>query len=285
MRIFTKNFWLYFFFCLIFNQDSFTQSDYKYCSPKNYWQYTNHFCFTEQTLFERKFSENVINFSGKLYYQELFNKHGYWTPSNDLYREENGKVFMYNSKGDELIMDTNLNVGDSIVSLSKYNKYITSIDEIKLIDGSYRKRFSVSQKCPSGNLYNVWVDGVGFLYDNTYLGCILPSVDCPYFVSCFFYENEAIFSRYNSCFYHENNNIRDARVEVFYNNYSNSLIVESPFKFEINIFLLNVAGYSSANFKAKDYTEFSSEHLPSGVYFYLIYIKDIGEIKGKFVKY
>jgi len=188
------------------NNESHT---HKTISPENNWtSYTYNLWSGNNNLKPRqhRFHNDSVEVDGKWYFQLQ------WTRSQEdenwnnleLYREENGKIFVYAWGAESLLMDFNVEEGE-VLSIyqplgSWTNHYsVVSVDSIELLDGSLRKRVVLG--CYDEDFgYYYWVEGIGSLNQNFFL--VHCAVDIPHNpILCFYQNGEMIYSNehYDEC--------------------------------------------------------------------------------------
>jgi len=85
-----------------------------------------------------------------------------------------------NWQTEKLLYDFNAGVGDTILyGVEGFDWTVSSIDSVQLLDGTYRKRFKVSNMCPSGFI----IEGIGSV-DHILEGCYNTGPGM-YVVQCF----------------------------------------------------------------------------------------------------
>lgn len=145
------------------------------------------------------FFKDSVEIDGKYYYQSYDSVVNVLTPRGDYFRQEGGIVYYYwdngssNAPKERVIYNFNMAVGDSIVYYNNYRLKVVKIDSISLLDGSKRKRLELTTNYFRYNLY--WVEGIGGIDIETLRPQYATLTDGTSGFSCYFYKNEALYSR------------------------------------------------------------------------------------------
>jgi len=91
-----------------------------------------------------------------------------WTDEGSLIREVDGRIYLYQSSGEQLIYDFNLIEGDTFHYLetpSYYNFVVETVDTFTLLDGQFRKHWAlrpITWHDPvQEELWIHWIEGIG----------------------------------------------------------------------------------------------------------------------------
>lgn len=154
------------------------------------------------------FFRDSLTFNGKMYrqlYETLdstfqdADSTGYW------YREENDKVYIYEpqySTPERLIYNFNLKVDDTLTienGFSREQIKVVFVDSVTLMDGSKRKRLTITSNAPFTRDTAIWIEGIGSEVAPLDTKSMFIS-DCQESLNCFYLQNRWVYQRaFQSC--------------------------------------------------------------------------------------
>lgn len=148
-----------------------------FLSPDKTWTEGYNWCSLEGDCnawsFRYKFDTIPVGIGNHTYYRllkantELSED---WTDAEQLLREMNGRIYQYESSGEQLIYDFTLTEGDTFHYLetpSYYNFVVETVDTINLVNGVLRKHWTLRpitghDPVPE-DLWIHWIEGIGNL--------------------------------------------------------------------------------------------------------------------------
>jgi len=184
-------------------------NSFRTISPKNSWTSYTYNPMTGSNVQPRqyRFHEDSVEVGGNWYFQLQWSnsEEGENWSDLELFREENGKIFVLKYGDEYILMDFNVEAGETF-SIEQPNGggwtnnfLVISVDSIELVDGSQRKRVGLG--CYEEDVvWYYWVEGIGSLTQNLDLyHCALDVPHDP--ILCFYHNGELIFSddNYDEC--------------------------------------------------------------------------------------
>lgn len=194
-----------------------------------------------------------------------------WTLiESQAYREEEEKVFLYNTADsvEVLIYDFNLEVGDTFISKESpsaegVEMTVTAVDSIQLLDGSYRKRIELD--CGS-NFTIEWVKGIGnidYPLSGTIYSCFF---DVPGRLLCYYSGTNPVYEGVNSvegCWLVDVEEIPQEEINVYPNPITDRISIEAETPIVL-VKLYNIQG--QLILESKDSDNIIVDKLNGGMY-------------------
>jgi len=233
---------------------------FKTISPANTWTDMTYDPMMGGNVHSRRyrFSEDSVEVGDNWYFQLQISqsKEGDEWSDLDLYREENGVIYVNSHEVEYVVMDFNVEAGETFSiepppGGSIVDFLVVSVDSIELLDGSLRKRIGLGcYEFEEVSYY--WVEGIGSL--NQTLGlyhCFFDVADDP--ILCFYQNGEMIYSNEDNdeCWITSVTDIHEHGINIYPNPASDFLTIEfdDPPAQDIEFVVFEYTGKRIRNFQ------------------------------------
>ncbi|MFZ1679097.1 MAG: T9SS type A sorting domain-containing protein [Saprospiraceae bacterium] len=254
--------------------------------PDKIW--TEAVYYEEQGWRTRKnaFETNSVTLDGKVYrrlHQKFSENSTHWLPRNVYLREQNGKIYMYSTEGEQILYDFNLMQGDTFHSgnVNMVQDFIVSkVDTIQLMNGDYRRRYYLEAINPidenSDANHVIWIEDIGNvngLMTNSNPWTVdwkISTMLCMHWDSVLVYDNPD----FDACWLQTTSTkeITNSGIQVFPNPVNDMINITYSTQITTPILcsLVDVYGLKVKNIKLdmnSDHSSIDVADLPSGIYF------------------
>lgn len=278
----------FYFYLLILMAFSlpYTSTAQKWVSTNNCWYTVGSFQGERDLNFAYLFRDS-IELNGHYYftlYNTMDSTFQDLKTTNTLLREEKGIVYRLLDKvnySEDIMYNFNLNKGDSIT----YKKFsgetvihVVAVDTIELLDGSKRKRWSLSMKNRPSEGIRYWVAGIGATMGATFNPANMYVSDLGS-LSCYFFKDQYLYGKQSTCpnpFRPGSVSTQEIKelkgIQLIQNNGDGKILLrlEDPGKYGFKLYNA-LGGILQSHTAAQGDNRLSLIELPKGIYFLQVY--------------
>ncbi|AEE53189.1 T9SS type A sorting domain-containing protein [Haliscomenobacter hydrossis] len=204
--------------------------------------------------------------------------------TNTLLREEKGIVYRLLDKvnySEEIMYNFNLNRGDSITYKTFSGEtvvQVVAVDTIELLDGSKRKRWSLSLKNRPSEGIRYWVAGIGATMGATFNPANMYVSDLAS-LSCYFFKGQYVYGQQSTCPNPfrpgpvSTQEIKELKgIQLIQNSGDGNILfrLEDPGKYSCKLYNA-LGGVVQSHTAVQGDNRLSLTELPKGIYFLQVY--------------